>query len=104
MIVINVVKIKGLVVVIVFEMTGLMVVVNVVKITGLIFVVNMVKMTGFLVVDNVKGCGKYSKNCEFCCCDQCSQNDGFNGKGNGVRIMVLVVVVYVVEMTRVVCV
>ena len=59
-----------------------MVVLNVVKITGLrlIFVVNVVKMAGLLVVDNVESCSKCSKNGEFCC-DQCGQNDGFNGKG-----------------------
>ena len=73
-----------------------MVVLNVVKITGLIFVV----MAGLLVVDNVESCSKCSKNGEFCC-DQCGQNDGFKVRGNVVRIiMVLVVVVYVVEMTN----
>ena len=47
-----------------------MVVINVVKMTGLVFVANVVKMMGLELVVNVESCGKCSRNGEVSCYGQ----------------------------------
>ena len=54
------------------KVTGLIVVVNVMKVTGSMVVVNVMKVTRFVAVVNLASDG-------YGCCEQCDESDGLCG-------------------------